>query len=424
MATKGRPPSAKTLVDKQLGRNVKHPVLPAGDSFVVPNHSGDHSEGRVDKTPDSDLDLVNKAYVDNEILTCWLKSLGQTGLTGDKSGSFNLTTTGEGGFGGLMPYDSATFDLGSVGLKWRNLILSGDITTLEDITATGTGTFGDLIVDTDTLFVDKTNNRVGVGTTTPGYILDIDAGEIGDGNYDGLRIIDTGWKASSYPMLEFYNSNVLFNGSLARIYGEIGNIGTNSKLYFAVADSSKSLQDRMVIDKDGNVGIGVVDPDSKLEVDGDINITGNLIANQIYGEMWYHNHTGTTINFVVQDTWYLLWFTNASELNGFSYVGEFNSSSNLTTQVAGLYLANYIASGNGQNNHIYFTTILINNVDAEQCGGHKKMAAGGDIITMSGTCFINLNIGDTISLATQDFGGTGTGEYFSANLNLVRIGNG
>ncbi len=37
---RGRPPSAKTLVDRQLGRNIKHPVLPAGDDFIVPNYSG------------------------------------------------------------------------------------------------------------------------------------------------------------------------------------------------------------------------------------------------------------------------------------------------------------------------------------------------------------------------------------------------
>ena len=65
---RGRPPSAKTLVDRQLGRNVQHPILPAGDGFIVPNHSGDHSEGRVDRTPTQDLDLVNKKYVDDNQL--------------------------------------------------------------------------------------------------------------------------------------------------------------------------------------------------------------------------------------------------------------------------------------------------------------------------------------------------------------------
>lgn len=61
---RGRPPSAKTLVDRQLGRNVIHPVLPAGESYIIPNHSGDHSAGRVDRTPVNELDMVNKEYVD------------------------------------------------------------------------------------------------------------------------------------------------------------------------------------------------------------------------------------------------------------------------------------------------------------------------------------------------------------------------
>lgn len=64
MAPRGRPPSSKTLVDRQLGRNVKHPILPAGDGYIVPNHSGDHSAGHTDN-PIEERDLANKAYVDN-----------------------------------------------------------------------------------------------------------------------------------------------------------------------------------------------------------------------------------------------------------------------------------------------------------------------------------------------------------------------
>jgi len=63
---RGRPPSSKTLVDRQLGRNVGKSVLPAEDTYRVPNHSGDHSEGRVDRTPTQDLDMVNKKYVDDQ----------------------------------------------------------------------------------------------------------------------------------------------------------------------------------------------------------------------------------------------------------------------------------------------------------------------------------------------------------------------
>lgn len=71
MATRGRPPSAKTLVDRQLGRkpnpNRNIPVEAMGDGFVIPNHSGDLSAGRVDSTPINDLDIPNKKYVDDAV---------------------------------------------------------------------------------------------------------------------------------------------------------------------------------------------------------------------------------------------------------------------------------------------------------------------------------------------------------------------
>ena len=41
---RGRPPSAKTLVDRQLGRNI--PIIPADDQYVVPNSSGIGSYSR------------------------------------------------------------------------------------------------------------------------------------------------------------------------------------------------------------------------------------------------------------------------------------------------------------------------------------------------------------------------------------------
>ncbi|MGB0729867.1 MAG: hypothetical protein ACPGT1_08505, partial [Ilumatobacteraceae bacterium] len=46
-----------------------------------------------------------------------------------------------------------------------------------DPTVSGTVTAGGLTVDTDTLHVDATNNRVGVGTTTPSTDLEV-AGDV------------------------------------------------------------------------------------------------------------------------------------------------------------------------------------------------------------------------------------------------------
>ncbi len=173
--------------------------------------------------------------------------------------------------------------------------------------------------------------------------------------------------------------------------------------------------------------IGWDSPDFKVnatntDINGSLKVTGNFTGNQIYGEMWYHNHTGTTTNFI-QDTLVPMFFVNATFLNGFSFVGGFESSSNLTAQIDGRYQATYRLSGSGQNNHVYFSTILINGLEQDKCGDHKKISAGGDIVPMGNSCFIELLEGDDVQVAVMDYGASGDGDYYSGTLNLVRIGS-
>ena len=61
----------KRLVDNHLGRkrnNNVGEVIPAGEQFHIPNHSGDHSAGHTG-TPVNDLDIANKKYIDDSITT-------------------------------------------------------------------------------------------------------------------------------------------------------------------------------------------------------------------------------------------------------------------------------------------------------------------------------------------------------------------
>ena len=152
---------------------------------------------------------------------------------------------------------------------------------------------------------------------------------------------------------------------------------------------------------------------------------GNFTGNQIYGGMWYHNDSGEELTFANSYTNYTLFMTDAENRNGFGVEGlGVGESSNLTAQVSGLYSATYMAIGDGQNNHEYVTSIYVNEVNKIECKNHHKMSAGGDIITQSGTCFITIMAGDKVSLRIRDEDGAGeTGNYYGANLNLVRIGD-
>ena len=90
------------------------------DEIFIPNHSGEHTAGTTG-TPTSDRSIANKLYVDDEIINnAWLKFVAQTGLTGNKTGSFDLTTTGtittgvEDGTLGLAVKGVQTIDAGEI----------------------------------------------------------------------------------------------------------------------------------------------------------------------------------------------------------------------------------------------------------------------------------------------------------------------
>ena len=119
-----------------------------------------------------------------------------------------------------------------------------------------TGTFsGDFTVDTSTLFVDVSTNRVGLGTATPAERLDIANGVARFANNTAPATEDDG---AAY---------------FGKVNGQafVSNIGG-----FAVRDSGT---DRLVVDTSGNVGIGTSSPSDKLDVVGGAAI-GGTAANQ------------------------------------------------------------------------------------------------------------------------------------------------
>ena len=143
----------------------------------------------------------------------------------------------------------------------------------------GAATFGgsviigtnDLIVDTDTLFVDASADNVGIGTTSPTYELDIRST-----SRTRLNMQDGG---NSEASIIFQNSSGLTIFGLAGT-GDILNsttlgdfvIGcrTGGDIIFS-ADQSYAQQ-QFVIKEDGKIGIGTDSPSSELEVVGDLTL--------------------------------------------------------------------------------------------------------------------------------------------------------
>jgi len=121
---------------------------------------------------------------------------------------------------------------------------------------------GNVAVDTDTLFVDSVNNRVGIGTASPLCMLTIDGGigvhsgggvlgirQKGDTNDDGITL--TSSHGNSTRM--YKDANGHFN---------LHNTGGGQFTFENVT---------------GNVGIGTTSPDAKLHVNGNA-IIGDIGA--------------------------------------------------------------------------------------------------------------------------------------------------
>jgi hypothetical protein len=110
-------------------------------------------------------------------------------------------------------------------------------------------------VDSNTLFVDAANNRVGIGTASPSYSLDIDGRlRVSAGGNEIAAFMKT---ASSFGAVISYQ-DATTPGSQFVSAGAYGNnfiVSTNGQL-------------QLIVNSSGNVGIGTTSPVAKLHVYG------------------------------------------------------------------------------------------------------------------------------------------------------------
>jgi hypothetical protein len=141
------------------------------------------------------------------------------------------------------------------------LVLDGD-NGIVGVLATNTD--GDVIFDTNTLFVDAVENKVGIGTTTPNTNLMIYGGET-----DTSINVNTG-TGGSYPKytgISFGAISTSLGGDL-QFRGGAGVQAINTVASGNVTDlrfwttQGGVPAERMRIDSSGNVGIGTDDPDN------------------------------------------------------------------------------------------------------------------------------------------------------------------
>ncbi len=150
---------------------------------------------------------------------------------------------------------------------------SNDITGTGNINITGNATVsGDLTVDTNTLYVDSSNNRVGIGTSSPSQTLHVEGNLLVDaynnaGEGGGI-FLRQGYETTAQPSITVKDHS----GSAPDGISVNGSDGVS----FRTADT-----ERMRIDASGNVGIGSSSPSSPLYVEknsaGTVSIDGSTV---------------------------------------------------------------------------------------------------------------------------------------------------
>ncbi len=166
--------------------------------------------------------------------------------------------------------------LGGV-LTQNTTITSSTFNTLFDLNNSGNFRINDN-TGTPAFFISPTNGNVGIGTTSPGARLDVSTSVV---NIPGIMSIDDGGaRIFTVPELSIGGYNPMSSvGDIGLIYNGSGGQNTGSLMIGQWSGSARGIK----IDATGNVGIGTVAPAYKLDVAGDVNLTGALRIATIAG---------------------------------------------------------------------------------------------------------------------------------------------
>jgi hypothetical protein len=166
-----------------------------------------------------------------------------------------------------------------------------------------------LAVDTNTLFVDSVNNKVGIGTTNPGDNLSV------------MGVISAQNDATSTPQYLFRSGSSNTNSWRMR-----ANVSDEFAGNFSIDRLDASSDKKFVIENNGNVGIGTTNPTKTLDISldsetGSSNTVGLTIRNFSSDHTSIANGFGSRIQFVTNRGTTAEYMTPSADIKGYIYSG-------------------------------------------------------------------------------------------------------
>ena len=221
------------------------------------------------------------------------------------SGVLRLGNTGAGTGRSTLEASASndqTFTLPSAG----GTILTTNFDSIGTITWNGSNiniTNADLNVNSGTLFVDESTNRVGIGTTAPSVKLHIDHSNSSIYDSSGpftagqLLCVNSSNTVGSYSGIRFVNTSGGNNGA-GGIFSTVQDINGNAALTFVTRNNISGETEVGRFDSQGNFGIGTQNPLRTLHVAG-AGDTGLMLqtTNAVNdNEIWEIQAAGNAIN--------------------------------------------------------------------------------------------------------------------------------
>jgi len=203
-------------------------------------------------------------------------------LPGDGTSSREVLINAHGTRGKLMKEGNATY--------WQ-VAQGGNQFEITDA-ANGNDTKGNVMLrvhgndaNDNEIYLAVNGGKVGIGTTDPSSVLHISASSpiLTISNTDTSIVDEQVIGQIDFKSLDgSSNMTAVFGSIRTEAEGTLDN-GANDggKMVFSTFKQSTSLVDQMVIDRDGNVGVGTDNPSQKLHVVGDIYTTSDFRGNSI-----------------------------------------------------------------------------------------------------------------------------------------------
>ena len=304
-------------------------------SGTYPNFTINSTDNNTTYTAGTGLTLTSTEFsvTDNGIgaLQLNVSGNGTSGqvLQSDGDGSFSWTSAGTGGNETL----AQTLALGAVTGGTDISVSSGDNIVMaanstvdgrdvsvdgakldlinQGVATTDSPTFAGLTVDTTTLAVDSTNNRVGIGTTSPSEELHLS--QSASGADVCARIQNSAVSSGDTATLRF---SVTSNSSYDSAF--VGSDRNNALIL------GSNAAERMRIDSSGNVGIGTSSPSAVLETFGGTSFIGAKFKGYTTGKTALVGTDNNSAWFGLDDGTYGL--TNSIQLFGTNNSIEFNTA--------------------------------------------------------------------------------------------------